>query len=157
MSDEVTPSSTGQAPPPETIVSKLLPQPSPDAAASLVQLHSAEYEALMTRATYFITIMATIWPLMILFLTLVIGGWKPSGVSLGTALNSLRSRGAGRSVFVWGNLFVVQIMLLVWAQLLLEQYTIVFYLESDLRRTIQNQELAGSFQFWNYERFLMQA
>jgi hypothetical protein len=155
MSDKITPSSTGQAPRPETIGSNDVPPPSPGVVASLVQLHSVEYEALMTRATYFITIMATIWPLLILFLTLVIAAWKPTGVSMSMALSSLRSPGAERTVFVWGNLLVIHVMLIAWAQILLQQYTIVLYLESGLRQTIEKQELAGRFQFWNYERFLM--
>jgi hypothetical protein len=58
----------------------------------------------------------------------------------------------GASVLVWGSVFVIQIVLLFAAQFQFEQYQIIFYIETVLRRRVH--KLAQSNNFWEYEGFL---
>jgi hypothetical protein len=129
--------------------------PSQPDAALLIQLHAAEYQALTARATYFITIMAGIWPLMILYLAVVAQVVKSSNASFSESLKVILSTPTFvRAAFVWGNLFVLQLMLLIYSQFLLEQYGIVLYLETGIRPLLRR--LVGDAQFWRYEEFQKQ-
>jgi hypothetical protein len=131
------------------------PHPEPgstDNLQLLTQLHIAEYQALTTRATYFITIMAGIFPLFALYIAIVAQVIKPyNGAFIDALLKLLTAPNGVRAAFLWGNFFVFQMMTNVFEQLLLEQYGIVLYLESKLR------PLVGQHDFWNYERFQFQA
>src|SRR5450631_2924519 len=70
---------------------------------TLSQLHSSEYQALTTRATYFLTLMAGIFPLMGLYLALVVQLWRPSGISLWAAFDALLQYPGRRAFMLWGN------------------------------------------------------
>jgi hypothetical protein len=119
----------------------------------LTQLHSVEYQALTTRATYFITLMAGVFPLIGIYLALVIQLWRPSGISLSVAFDSLLQYQGRRACLLWGNLLVLQVMLFWWGQFLVEQYKIVLYVETDLRAKLR--DLVQDRRFWGYEGFLM--
>jgi hypothetical protein len=103
-----------------------------------VQLHIAEYQALTTRATYFITLMGSVWPVLLIFFGLILQGqlWNILPPAL----------------LIWGSGVIIQISLFVWAQLLFEQYMIVRYTESELRRRVA--AILGNSAFWEYEQFL---
>jgi hypothetical protein len=55
-------------------------------------------------------------------------------------------------IVIWGCALLVQVSLLVWAQFLFEQYSIVRYIETELRKKVE--PLVGSVQIWQYELFL---
>lgn len=109
---------------------------SSDSDVLLIQLHVAEYQALTTRATYFITLMSGVWPLVILFIALTGQVW----------------RSFPRPILLWGSGIALQTMLIFWAQFLIEQYQIVRYVEAQLRPLIQ--PIVGDALFWQYEPWL---
>ena len=109
---------------------------SPDVNGFLIQAHMAEYQALTTRATYMITLMAGIWPLVLVAIALAAQLW----------------RSFPRPFLLWGSGVVLQTMLIFWTQLLIEQYQIVRYVEAELRPLIQ--PLVGEAPFWQYEPWL---
>jgi hypothetical protein len=75
---------------------------------ALVQLHIAEYQALTTRGTYFITIMAGMFPLFVLYLAVVAQVVKPANAFLTQALVGLLGTPGGvRAAFFWGNFVVL--------------------------------------------------
>ena len=133
------------------------PEPIPvDNPQLLTQLHIAEYQALTTRATYFITIMAGMFPLFILYLAVVSQLIKPANGAFTDAFIRLLTVPTGvRAAFVWGNFFIFQVIVTALEHLLLEQYGIVLYLESRVRPLLQ--QLVGKGEFWNYEAFQTQA
>jgi hypothetical protein len=120
-------------------------------AEHVFQVHLAEYQALTTRATYFITTSAGIWPLVVLYLAFAVQLWKPSGGSFDESVRTLLQPGRNRWL-IWGNLIVLQIMALAWGKLMLEQYKIVLYQESQLATLVRSS--VGTAPFWLYERFL---
>jgi len=73
---------------------------------SLLQVHMNEYQALFTRSTYFITLSSSVWPLVILYLTLVVLVW-----------NLLPQSDWRSPVLTWTSGIVVQVMLFVWVSL----------------------------------------
>ncbi|SRR6266566_1665782 len=104
----------------------------------LIQLHTTEYMALTTRATYLIAIMAAVWTLAVIYLGLV--GQLASAQKL------------SRFKLYWGSGIVLQLVVVVWAQLLLEQYRLVLYVEENLKPTAR-KIIGGDFPFWEYEKF----
>ena len=119
---------------------------------ALIQLHTAEYSALTTRATYLITLATSIFPLMGIYLALIAQLCKPEGIALRFAYQGLLRLPIQRSLMFWGNLFVLGMMLRLWSQFLVEQYKIVLYIEKDLRTMVQ--ESVASPSFWGYETAL---
>ena len=116
--------------------------PAPRNDSLLVQVHTNEYQALYTRATYFITLSSGVWPLIILYLTLVALIW------------SLLPPTAWRApVLVWVSGIIVQGILLIWVSLLSEMYRIVLYIEKYLRPLVQDS--VGTSGFWLYEPLQM--
>ena len=122
---------------------------------AIVNLHIAEYSALMTRATYFITLQVGMWSLMAIYLGFVAQVSKPEGLSLSTAFNNLLQRPTERAIMLWGNLFILGLMLKVCSQFIVEQYRIIFYIEKDLRAMVHSVHSMGTrIHFWHYERSL---
>lgn len=121
---------------------------------SLIHLHTAEYTALTTRATYFITLATGIFPLMGIYLALVAQFCKPEGIPLRVAYQYLLRLPIQRSAMFWGNLFILGIMLRLWSQFLVEQYKIVLYIERDLRAMVQDSVASSLLLFWGYEAAL---
>jgi hypothetical protein len=109
------------------------PRVPPDTVALLIQLHVAEYQALTTRATSFITLMAGIWTLVLLYV----------------AFAAQVPMSFPRPLFWWGSGVILQTMIIFWAQFLVEQYQIVRYLEAQLHPLVQSA--VGDAMFWQYE------
>jgi hypothetical protein len=120
-------------PPPETTRPGLN-----DLSGPLVQLHIAEYQALTTRSTYWITIQMSVWALVLIYLTLVTSIWSK---------DSSHAR-----LLVWGSGIVIQLCLAGWYYAGNETYRNVFYIEHELRSLIQT--VIGPQNFWKYEAFL---
>ena len=108
----------------------------PDSNVLLIQLHVAEYQALTTRATHFITLMSSIWALVLVFV----------------ALAAHVRRSFPLPILLWGSGVVLQTMMIFWMQFLTEQYQIVRYVEAQLRPLIQS--VVGDALFWQYEPWL---
>jgi len=111
------------------------------APKDFLQVHLAEYNALTTRGTTFITLGVAVCSIIPLYLAFVGAMWS-----------YVTNKPHGMSVLVWGSLLVIQVVLLFAVQLQDEQYQIVFYIETILRRRVH--KLVQSNNFWEYEGFL---
>jgi hypothetical protein len=109
---------------------------------SLIQLHVAEYQALTTRNTYWITIQFSVWLLILTYVTLISAIWlaKPNLPAMYTPF------------IIWGSGILIQIALAGWYYAGHETYRNLCYVERDLRSMVQ--EAVGTSQFWQYEPFL---
>ncbi len=105
--------------------------------SALVQLHAAEYAALTNRITYIDLFNASIWTLIVAFITLMANAWD---------------RISGNGFLVWACATGVQLMLLVASIFVAEHYTIVLYLETELHDIVARSGI--EMEFWSYERFL---
>jgi hypothetical protein len=105
-------------------------------AESLLNLHIAEYQALTNRNTYLVTLQFSLWPVLLLFLTLVAQLW---------GLFDHRLLG-------WSTNFAIQLIGWAWLQLIWEQLNNIRYLEERLRPRIEYAHPNAA--FWEYESFL---
>jgi len=117
------------------------PGPLPDdQSRSLLALHIAEYEALMTRNTYLMALQFALWPAVGLILTLGATLWASERIHIDGGL------------LIWiaiGGLYVVANN---WADTLWELYNNVSYMEHELRNKVSAD--LGVHGFWGYERYL---
>jgi hypothetical protein len=100
---------------------------------NLVNLHIAEYQALTTRCTYWITLQSALWPILIL--------------SLG--LFAQMENFIEREVIIWCAATVVQVIAIAYYSAMLEHYTAVCYIEQKLRPLVETA--IGQYSFWQYE------
>jgi hypothetical protein len=101
-----------------------------------IQLHLGEYNALTMRCTYFTNIQNMLLSALIIWITVMITLWV-----------------SRPNIFIyWGTVFGVQVFGLISTWLLYEEYTIIQYIESDLKPRITN--LINHKEFWNYQSFL---
>jgi hypothetical protein len=110
--------------------------PNPESTQMLLQLHLAEYQALTNRCTYWISLQFAVFSILLVYLGLVAQVW-----------NSLN-----RAFLIWGSALVVEIVAVLWSQLLSEQYLAIHYLERELRPLIER--LVKGKSFWGYEPYL---
>jgi hypothetical protein len=103
----------------------------------VVALHAAEYEALMTRNTYLMTLQYSLLPAGILFVSLGVPLW--SG-------NYDHNR-----LLIWSVYTVLLIVAIIWTDALWELYNNVLYLEQELKPTVRRATEAT--EFWMYERY----
>jgi hypothetical protein len=106
-----------------------------------MQAHLAEYAALTTRNTYWITLQFTLWPTAIIFLALVAQMWQSS------------TAGGARHFLLWAGMAGLQVIGLVWYLAAREQYGNVVFLEAVLRPRVV-AALGASGDVWLYERHL---
>lgn len=108
----------------------------PSDVQNLSNLHIAEYQALTTRCTYWITLQYALWPILILSLSLF----------------AQMDNFIEREVIIWCAATVVQVIAIAYYAAMLEHYTAVCYIEQKLRPLV---EIAcGHRSFWQYEPFL---
>lgn len=107
----------------------------------LIKLHIAEYEALTTRASYSMTMQAGLIAV------------APAFAVLGYYLYQVLASTKAKSLIGWGTVFVLHLVALIWANMMLEQFSMVKYIECFLRPRIE--ELVGSDEFWLYEPYLI--
>jgi hypothetical protein len=107
----------------------------------LLQLHIAEYEALTTRASYSMAMQAGLIAL------------APGFAVLDYYLYQVLASAQGKSLISWGTVFVLHLVALIWANMMLEQFSMVRYIECYLRPRIQ--DTVGDERFWLYEPYLI--
>lgn len=101
---------------------------------SLVQLHIAEYTALTTRGTYWITLQKSLIPASFLLLTLFAQLWTiiPDHAAL-----------------IWLAVIALEALCLLWYELLGELYKVILYIETNVKGPLTSIVLSTG--FWNYE------
>ncbi len=104
---------------------------------NLLNLHLAEYQALSTRCTYWITLQYAALTVILISLTLAATLWTSP---------------IDRRVFFWGSALFLQIVGYLWMQTQGEQYTAILYVERVLRPAVL--KVVEDSQFWCYEPFL---
>ncbi|MGA3288141.1 MAG: hypothetical protein ABSD46_12025 [Bacteroidota bacterium] len=104
---------------------------------ALIQLHTAEYQMLTTRCTYWIIMPTALWPILIGTLLLM------------TQVQALVKK---PEILVWGAAILVQFVVLIHYETIIEVYRAVFYIEKVLRPRIT--DLLGDRPYWGYESYL---
>jgi hypothetical protein len=105
-------------------------------ASGALDVHLAEYEALTSRCTSWLTLMVPIWAVLATFLTVIAAFWNsfPDHIAL------LWSLGVGS-----------QLVILMWFQTIEEQYRAIFYVQRQLRPRVE--KIVGISGFWTYESY----
>lgn len=103
---------------------------------TLVNLHIAEYQALTTRCTYWITLQYALWPILLGMLALL-ANVRPF---------------VGTQIVEWGAVVITQIVIVSFYAAMAETYNNVKYMEYELRPLVQNA--VNTSQFWLYESWL---
>jgi hypothetical protein len=111
------------------------------ALEDLLSVYVAEYNALTARGTTFITLGVAVCSIIPLYLAFVGAMWP-----------YVTSKPHGMSILVWASLLVIQVVFLFAVQLQDEQYKIILYIETVLRRRVR--KMLESDNFWEYEGFL---
>jgi hypothetical protein len=102
----------------------------------LIQLHLAEYQALTTRASYWIVLQFSLLPAVPVYIVLAYQAWQSGSIKI-------------KEIVVWSTLAVLQLVAMLWSNTMLEQFAIVKYIECYLRPQI------GKELFWGYEPYLV--
>lgn len=102
-----------------------------------IDLHIAEYNALTTRVTYFINFQNILLTALIAWIIFVASLWDSQF----------------ENIISWGLLLGAQVIGIINAYFTNEYYTIVKYIESDLKPKIV--KLIKNESFWGYEPFLI--
>jgi hypothetical protein len=111
-----------------------------DTEKVLVQLHSTEYQAIVTRISRFISLQFVVGPVLVAFLTLVATGYQHE-IEIFSPF-----------VVAWGCALATQLAVQTYYFALYEVYNHVRYVENDLRPKVER--LLGTDLFWGYERYL---
>lgn len=115
---------------------------------SLLQMHCAEYEALMTRNTYWITIQFSVAPAIAIYFTLLATVWN--GIRfIEPTVNVIQFQNS----LLWIGLLGAEAFVLAGYACLGEIYENVRYIETDLRREVE--ALVNQRPVWMYESYLM--
>ena len=112
----------------------------------IVSAHIAEYEALMTRNTYWITIQFSTAPAIAIYFTLLTAIWNVISflrLADGVALQKL---------VLWIGILGAECFVIAGYMCLYEIYNNVRYIESHLRPELD--KLLPNQNYWMYERFL---
>ncbi|HEY6249293.1 MAG TPA: hypothetical protein VI685_04995 [Candidatus Angelobacter sp.] len=103
---------------------------------TLIQLHVAEYNALMNRNSYWIRVQQAIWVLILGSFTLIASLVKTGPIGF----------------IVWGGAIPVELMFVFLYFATHEMYRNAYYIEADLHKLVE--DVIGIGEFWQYERFL---
>jgi hypothetical protein len=114
---------------------------------STLDLHIAEYEALMTRNTYWTTIQFSVAPAIAIYLTLLITAWEAIKFVNPTADLRVYERH-----LLWLCLLGTELFVLAGYNCVYEIYNNVKYVETNLRPEIDR--LVASPRYWRYEKYL---
>ncbi len=100
-----------------------------------LSLHVAEYSALRSRATNLDIMSSTVWGFIIAILVFCLTNWSRVTSSAGRA---------------WGALLLLQTLFCVVSSFINETYTMIGYVETELRALVQ-EEVGAERRFWQYE------
>jgi hypothetical protein len=106
------------------------------------QAYFAEYQAMMTRMNFFMSLQFTLWAPLVAFLTLVFGAYA---APLSTDI---------KSALFWGAAVVTQLVVLVYCFALHEVYNHAFYIETRLKPQVAELLDLARESFWAWERHL---
>jgi hypothetical protein len=109
---------------------------SPKAVSASLQVYLAEYQALTTRNTYWMTLQYALFPILLLFLAIVAQMWETFDHKL----------------LVWLSVCAIDAIFFSHYQAGWESYNNILYLETTLRKKIL--ELLGNRELLGYEAFL---
>ncbi len=115
-----------------------------DTERLLLDVHLYEYQTLTTRATYYIVMGTSTWPLIISFIGFL--------ATVSHNLPEQESSRYGFFLFWWTGSLGAQLALIFWTFLVCEQYKTILYIETRLRPLVQN--LVRTPDFWLYEQKL---
>ena len=116
-------------------------------AESSLGLHIAEYEALMTRNTYWTTIQFSVAPAIAIYLTLLITAWEAMKF-----INPTADVRVYEKHLLWLSLLGAELFVLAGYNCVYEIYNNVKYIETNLRPEID--KLVASPRYWTYEKYL---
>jgi hypothetical protein len=114
----------------------------------LRELHIAEWNALMTRNTYLVTIQFSLWPVLVIFLTLASQVWGQLPKEAAPTVLDQNHR-----ILIWAILAAIQMIGVGWVQLIWEQLSNIRYLEKNVRPFLVRTGLEP--RFWLYEAYLV--
>jgi hypothetical protein len=114
----------------------------------LIQVHLAEYQALMARATNYIAMGAATWPLGVSLLGFITAFFA----LLWQHLTEAQIQKFSFFIVGWLSVFAIQLAFIFWTFLVREQYKTALYLETKLRPLVQ--DLVQTPNFWLYEKKL---
>jgi hypothetical protein len=118
-------------------------------ASPTLDLQIAEYEALMNRNTYLVTLQFSLWPILLVFLTLVAQIWN-----LLPPLPLTKHFDEPHRLLIWATIFALQLIGAAWIQLVWEQLSNISYIERYIRGYIAQG--IHEWRFWQYETHLAQ-
>lgn len=127
-----------------TEAGKTISQGTHDPSQLLLQVHLYEYQALTTRATYYVVMSTAIWPLIFFYLGFLTTIWQ--------RMSGEQSTEYAFPLMVWGGGIGAQLALTIWTFLVCEQYKMVLYVERELRPLVH--DLVRTPDFWLYEQKL---
>lgn len=104
-----------------------------------VAVHIAEYNALTTRITYWLSVQIGLWP--VVFLIIGFGAQWWSNTSPGDRANC-----------IWSTFILIHVIALLWAEITLEVFRVIRYIEHHLRPRVEKD--ANLKWFWKYETSL---
>lgn len=113
-------------------------------AETLNQLHLAEYQALSNRVAYWEVLQFSLAPIVPVYLG-VAAVIFTSGKITGDKTKL--------TIAVWATLAGLELLGVLWAQIMVEQFTIIRYIELYLRHLIKN--VSSDNIFWGYEPHLV--
>jgi hypothetical protein len=125
-------------------VAKQLPE-APDTSCA-VDVHIAEYEALMSRNTYWITIQFSTAPAIALYFTLLATAWN--AITYFHLVDAV----VLRKLVLWIGILGAECFVVAGYMCLYEIYSNVRYIESHLRPALD--KLLASPNYWMYEKYL---
>jgi hypothetical protein len=112
--------------------------PKPDSTLLILQVHLAEYQALTTRITYWLTLQYAIYSAGFVYLAIAVQG-------LGSGRVNPRT-------LAWITMLLFQFLGLAWAECGHEMLFNGLYMETELRQRVG--KLVSTGDFWLYEPFL---
>ena len=112
-----------------------------DQKTKLIGLHLAEYQALTTRASYWMVLQISLLPAVPVYILLTYQAYQVS--------NSSRAK----QLLIWSTLAVLHLVALLWTNMMLEQFALVRYIECYLRPRIK--DAINTHRFWLYEPYLV--
>ncbi len=112
----------------------------------IVSAHIAEYEALMTRNTYWVTIQFSTAPAIAIYFTLLATAWSTISI-----VQPAKAADLQRSI-LWIGILGAELFVIAGYMCVYEIYNNVRYVESHLRPELD--KLLSNQNYWMYEKYL---